>query len=99
MNDTLTCGFIGLGLIGGSIAKAFRKFYPDSRLIAYDIKQEALKEAAKEGVIGLPLSHIGSDFSECNYIFYVLRFLKMIKIYPGLKSTYLPPAFLRMWEV
>ena len=69
MNKTLTCGFIGLGLIGGSIAKAFRKFYPDSRLMAYDIKQEAIKEAAREGVIDLPLSDIGREFAECNYIF------------------------------
>lgn len=69
MNKTLTCGFIGLGLIGGSIAKAFRKFYPDSRLMAYDIKQEAIKEAAREGVIDLPLSDISREFAECNYIF------------------------------
>lgn len=69
MNNTFTCGFIGLGLIGGSIAKAFRKFYPDSRLIAYDINQEALKTAVAEGIINLPLSDIGHEFSECSFIF------------------------------
>lgn len=69
MNDTFTCGFIGLGLIGGSIAKAIRKFYPDSRLIAYDIKEKTLEEAVNDGTIDLPLSDIGSAFSECSYIF------------------------------
>ena len=29
-------GFIGLGLIGGSIAKAIRQYYPDFELVAFD---------------------------------------------------------------
>ena len=37
MKNDFTCGFIGLGLIGGSIARALRKFYPECRLLAYDI--------------------------------------------------------------
>ena len=69
MNNNFTCGFIGLGLIGGSIAKAIRKFYPDSRLIAYDINEKSLEMAVKEGVIDLPLSDISGEFSECSYIF------------------------------
>ena len=35
----MTCGFIGLGLIGGSIAKAIRKFYPDTIIVAYDVNK------------------------------------------------------------
>ena len=69
MKDNFTCGFIGLGLIGGSIARAIRKFYPKSRLIAYDTNQEALKQAAADGVIDLPLSFISEKFSDCDYIF------------------------------
>lgn len=69
MKDNFTCGFIGLGLIGGSIARAIRKFYPKSRLIAYDTNQEALKQAAADAVIDLPLSFISEKFSDCDYIF------------------------------
>ena len=29
-------GFIGLGLIGGSVAKAIRTYFPDYELIAFD---------------------------------------------------------------
>ena len=50
MKEDFVCGFIGLGLIGGSIAKAFRKVYPDCRLIAYDINQTGLEAAVKDGV-------------------------------------------------
>ncbi len=45
--STLVCGFIGLGLIGGSIAKALRLRLPDTRLIAYDVNSASL-ELAKE---------------------------------------------------
>ena len=48
---TLTCGFIGLGLIGGSIAKAIRLRLPDARLIAYDINSAFLELAKQEQVL------------------------------------------------
>ena len=48
MKNDFTCGFIGLGLIGGSIARALRKFYPECRLLAYDINNKALEAAVKE---------------------------------------------------
>ena len=54
MKDNFVCGFVGLGLIGGSIAKAFRKFYPKCRLLAYDINQDALASAVADGVIDIP---------------------------------------------
>ena len=36
-------GFIGLGLIGGSIAKAIRQYYPEYDIIAFDKNKESLK--------------------------------------------------------
>ena len=44
--STLTFGFIGLGLIGGSIARAIRQNLPQSQIIAYDINADTLREAA-----------------------------------------------------
>ncbi len=69
MKDALTCGFIGLGLIGGSIAKALRQSFQNCRLLAYDINKETLKAAVNDGVIDIPLTDIGREFSQCDYIF------------------------------
>lgn len=44
--ETKKIGFIGLGLIGGSIAKAIRQYYPDYELIAYDKNRETLALAS-----------------------------------------------------
>ena len=40
-----TIGFIGLGLIGGSIAKTIRKFHPDYHILAYAKHKETLAAA------------------------------------------------------
>ena len=44
-----TIGFIGLGLIGGSIAKAIRKYHPDYHILAYNRSKEALAYAKDLG--------------------------------------------------
>lgn len=67
--NTLTCGFIGLGLIGGSIAKAIRHHMSDARLIAYDIHTESLNLAVKEQVIDQICPAIDASFGNCDYIF------------------------------
>ena len=69
MSLTNKIGFIGLGLIGGSIAKAVRKYYPDCEIIAYDKNRETLALAVQEGVIHTSCSSIGDSFRECRYIF------------------------------
>lgn len=48
---TKRIGFIGLGLIGGSIAKAIRQYYPDYELLAFDKNKETLALAVQEGTI------------------------------------------------
>ena len=67
--NTLTCGFIGLGLIGGSIAKAIRSAIPSARLIAYDINAASLQSAKKENVIDEIFLSIDDSFKNCDYIF------------------------------
>lgn len=67
--STLTCGFIGLGLIGGSIAKAVKDHIPSSRLLAYDINTDSLELAYKEQVIDQICPVIDASFSDCDYLF------------------------------
>lgn len=62
-------GFIGLGLIGGSIAKTIHRIYPDITLIAYDPNTETLKLAMEESVISHGFSDLTEDFARCRYIF------------------------------
>lgn len=69
MNSDFTCGFIGLGLIGGSIAKAFRKFHPSCHLLAYDTEPASLSAATKDGVIDTALNALDDRLSCCDYIF------------------------------
>ncbi|MED4813772.1 prephenate dehydrogenase [Bacillus atrophaeus] len=52
MNQTKNTIFLaGLGLIGGSIALAVKKQFPDKRIIGVDISEEQLVAALKLGVI------------------------------------------------
>ena len=48
-----TIGFIGLGLIGGSIAKAIRQYYPDYQILAFDKSRETLALAMQDGTIDI----------------------------------------------
>ena len=64
-----TCGFIGLGLIGGSIAKALRTSDASVHIMAYDINQESLLLAKKEGVIDEVCTSITPSFGDCDFIF------------------------------
>ncbi len=67
--DSLTYGFIGLGLIGGSIAKAIKNADESARIMAYTPHKETVDKAHDEGIIDLPLYEIGSEFGDCDFIF------------------------------
>jgi len=62
-------GFIGLGLIGGSIAKAIRYFYKDAVIIAYSRTRANIENALSDGVINQVLDQVDHAFSDCDYIF------------------------------
>ena len=67
--DFKTYGFVGLGLIGGSIARAIKAVFPESRIIAYTPHRSTVDAAHDEGIVDLPLDAIGEDFRSCDYIF------------------------------
>lgn len=62
-------GFIGLGLIGGSVAKAVRRYYPDCEILAFDKSKETLALAVQDGTIHTSCSAIDDHFRGCSYIF------------------------------
>lgn len=69
MKTTKKIGFVGLGLIGGSIAKAIRQYYPTYEIIAFDKNKETLALATQESVIDVACTSIDDNFANCNYIF------------------------------
>ena len=62
-------GFIGLGLIGGSIARAVRYFYPDTEIIAASRTRTAVDQAVADGVVNRIPDRVNEDFHDCDYIF------------------------------
>ena len=64
-----TFGFIGLGLIGGSIARAIRETIPGAVILAYDSNDETLALARREQIADRTVSSIDGSFSQCDCIF------------------------------
>ena len=79
MADRLRIGIVGLGLIGGSLAKAFRRAFPDAWICGVDRKAETLARAESEGVLDegrLFGKDDGTDscdtfeiFADCGFVF------------------------------
>lgn len=80
-----TIAFIGLGLIGGSIAKAIRKFHPDYHILAYARHKETLAAALSSNTIDAVCEEHDERYSTCDYIFlcapveHNLRYLEYLK--------------------
>ena len=79
-------GFIGLGHIGGSIAKTIRRIHPDITLIAFDPSQKTLDDALKEQIITKGYSSVTEDFISCDYIYLCAPVLRNPEYLPLLKG-------------
>lgn len=66
---TLTFGFIGLGLIGGSLAKALKHANPHCRIIAFDKDTSALSLAKEELICDITCHTVDGTFAECDIFF------------------------------
>jgi len=64
-----TVGIVGLGLLGGSLAKAFKNRAGAKKIIACNRNDDVLKLALDEGVIDEGTTVINDKFSECDIIF------------------------------
>ena len=63
-------GIIGLGLIGGSIAKALKKVHAqNSYIVGHDTDLISCNQALEDGAIDQIALEIGEDFIDCNVIF------------------------------
>ncbi len=86
MNER-TIAFIGLGLMGGSIARGLKRFHPDITIMAYMRTRSKLEQAKAEGIVDVILEGIGEPLSACDVIFlctpveYNAQYLAAIKPY------------------
>lgn len=86
-------GFIGFGLIGGSIAHCIRNLFPDADMIAYNYyetkRHPRLEQALDDGVLSRICTSL-EDFSACDVIFLCAPVLTNIaylkRIQPYLKK-------------
>lgn len=67
--NTFTVGFIGLGLIGGSIAKAIRYAMPSAYLIAHTRSSNTMEYAVKNQIIDEACDQVDHRFGSCDFIF------------------------------
>lgn len=61
--------FIGLGLIGGSIARGLKRVQPDITIMAYMRTRSKLEQAKKDGIVDVILDGIGDELKSCDFIF------------------------------
>ena len=89
-SEKISIGFIGLGLIGGSIAKNLRKVHPEYKLMAYCRTKATIEEAIQEGVIDVALEERDDRFATCDYIFLCAPVSTNISYLPFLKGIAKP---------
>lgn len=89
-----TIGFIGLGLIGGSIAKTMKRIYPDTTIIATAGHASTITEAYEAGTIKNQELLDISAFSDCDVIFLCCPVKKNIEYLQALKSVIKPTCIL-----
>lgn len=87
-------GFIGLGLIGGSIAKSIRRIFPDYNITAFDVDAEALQAAVSDGTVNQAVTQVDGSFSKCDYIFLCAPVHYNIEYLSTLKSLIKPDCIL-----
>ena len=69
MKAKITISFIGLGLIGGSIARAFKERNTNYHIKVFDQNETTLSLAQKEQVADEIFFTLSSSFFSCDYLF------------------------------
>lgn len=63
MSDSIV-GFIGFGLIGGSIARGLKRADPNTRIMAYMRTRSKLEQAHREGIVDVILEGVGEPLRD-----------------------------------
>ena len=79
-------GFVGFGLIGGSIARSLKNTYKDCTITVHSRSIAPLEQAKKDGVIDIISEKLDEHFSNCDYIFLCAPVQNNIKYLSLLKS-------------
>lgn len=91
-------GFIGFGLIGGSIARALKNINPDYYLFAYDYHKNNpstdLIAALGDGVLNAVTCSLEEGFPECDLLFLCAPVLSNIEYLKQLKPLLKPTCIL-----
>lgn len=86
----ITAGFIGFGLIGGSIARALKEINPRNILIAFNYNKDkpgsGLMEAAQDKVLDHIYTDLSEGFPSCDIIFLCAPVLSNISYLTQLKD-------------
>ena len=67
--DSITVGFIGLGLIGGSIAATIRRIHPSTVIYACDTDTASLELAVSQGIVNKVIREEDQSFASCDILF------------------------------
>ena len=73
MEITFTAGFIGLGLIGGSIARALKKYYPNVHILAHTRSTHTTDYALEHGIIDEICDCVDERYLKCDYNFFYVH--------------------------
>lgn len=97
MGDTIV-GFIGFGLIGGSIAKAIKQKYKDYTCIAYNYyvtkEHKSLELARQEGTLDRIVTELSDGFSDCDIIFLCAPVLENMEYLTKIHSIIKPSCII-----
>lgn len=97
MNEAIV-GFIGFGLIGGSIARRLKELNPKNKIIAYNYKKDGissgLKEALEDKILDFISENLENDFACCNLIFLCGPVLSNITYLSVLKDIVKPDCLI-----
>ena len=78
-------GIIGLGFLGGSLAKSFSKSKKVNKIIAFDKNIDSLKKALSDKVISNYTTDISIEFNNCDFVFistpvsYISEYVKKLE--------------------